>query len=271
MAASPERFNIAGDLLAGPEGDGRWSNLGYWKNARNYTEACCALAEIHGVAAGLMASHGLLEPACGYGAALDVWRDRFNVSQISALEYRPDCVRHIRSLGHPAIDAVQTGRFDKPLDALFPGSSFDAVICVDAAYHASSLAAFIAAAESVLAEQGVLVFSTLVLAGARPPGWLGNALLNAAGISPASLRTEAALRQVVAAQGLLVMSVEDISDGVFAGFADWVARRSRNLTWSEKYSAAWLKIAIAAHWCRRLAAGKSLRYVLVSVRRSESC
>lgn len=271
MASRPERFDIAGDLLAGPDGDGRWNNLGYWRNAKNYTEACCALAEIHGVAAGLTASHRLLELACGHGAALDVWRNRFAVSQISALEYRPDCVRHISALSHIANNSVLAGRFDEPLDSLFPGSPFDAVICVDAAYLASSLTAFLAAVESVLAEQGVLVFSTLVLANARPAGWLGTALLNAAGISPASLLTETDLRQTVAAQGLMVTTVDDISDAVFAGFADWVARRSCNLNWREKYSAAWLKIAITARWCRRLAAGRSLRYVLVSVRRPEIC
>lgn len=270
MAYRPERFAIAGDLLAGPAGDGRWNNLGYWKNARNYTEACRALAEIHGMAAGLTASHRLLELACGYGAALDVWRDRFNVAQIAALEYRPDCVSHIRSSGQLAVDSVLTGRFDEPLDALFPGSSFDAVICIDAAYHARSLAAFVAAAESVLAEQGMLVFSTLVLADARPMGWLGNTLFNAAGIPPASLMTESGLRHTVAAQGLLVTVVEDISDAVFAGFADWVARRSRILSWREKYSAAWLKIAITARWCHRLSVSKNLRYVLVTVRRPDS-
>ena len=43
------------------------------------------------------------------------------------------------------------------LDALFPTSSFDAVVCIDAAYHARALAAFIAAAESVLS-----IFANLV-------------------------------------------------------------------------------------------------------------
>jgi cyclopropane fatty-acyl-phospholipid synthase-like methyltransferase len=268
MAHRPERFAIAGDLLASPAGDGRWNNLGYWKNAQNYTEACRALAEIHGVAAGLTASSRLLELACGYGAALDVWRDRFNVAQIAALEYRPDCVSHIRSSGQLAVDSVLTGRFDEPLDALFPTSSFDAVVCIDAAYHARSLAAFIAAAESVLAEQGVLAFSTVVLVEDRSTGWLGNTLLNAAGMPPASLMTESNLRQTVAAQGLVVTSLEDISDAVFAGFADWVAGRSRVLNWRQKYSADWLKIAVTAHWCRRLAAGTGLRYVLVTASRS---
>lgn len=265
MAAGPERFNIAGDLLAGPDGDGRWNNLGYWKNAQNYTEACRALAEIHGLAAGLTASHRLLELACGHGAALDVWRHRFEVEQVAALEYRPDCVGPVRALGHPV--TVVAGRFDEPLDALFPGASFDAVICVDAAYLATSLTAFIAAAESVLAEQGMLVFSTLVLVDSRSTGWLGHALLNAASISPASLMTENALRESIAEQGLEVTAVEDISDAVFAGFADWVARRSRALGWRQKYSADWLKIAVTARWCHRLAAGDALRYVLVSVSR----
>ena len=270
MATGPERFDIAGDLLAGAEGDGRWNNLGYWKNAQHYTGACRALAEIHGTAAALTASHRLLELACGHGAALDVWRDHFHVSRISVLEYRPECVGHISSLDCPEVETVRAGRFDEPLDALFPGSSFDAVICVDAAYHASSLAAFIAAAESVLAEQGMLVFSTLVLADARPTRWPGNALFNIAGLPRASLMTESDLRQTVAAQGLRVTAAEDISDAVFAGFADWVARRSPALNWREKYSAAWLKIAITARWCRRLAVSKKLRYVLVTVRRADN-
>lgn len=275
MANRPERFDIAGDLLAGPDGDGRWNNLGYWKNAQNYTEACRALAELHGLAAGLTASDRVLELACGYGAALDIWCDRFAVSKVSALEYRPDCVRHISSLGHPTIESVLVGRFDEPLDSLFSNSNFDAVLCVDAAYHASSLTAFVAAAESVLAERGVLVFSTVVVADARKSesrlaGWFGRALLRAAGISSASLMTESNLWQTMAEQGLAVTAVEDISNAVFAGFADWVTRRSRTLSWREQYSAAWLKIAITAHWCRRLAVGNTLRYVLVSVRRPEN-
>ena len=270
MAPKPERFDIAGDLLAGPDGDGRWNNLGYWKKAQNYTEACRALAECHGVAAGLCPTSRVLELACGHGAALELWHDRFAVSRITALEYRPSCVRQIRSLSHPAVESVLTGRFDEPLDVLLPDKTFDAVLCVDAAYHAESLTAFIASVKSVLAGQGMLVFSTLMLADSRSTGWLGSVLRNAAGISSASLMKESSLRQIAAAQGL-VTAVEDISDAVFVGFADWVARRSRSLGLRDKYSVAWLKIAITARWCRRLSARKSLRYVLVSVRRAESC
>ncbi len=270
MAVRPERFNIAGDLLAGPDGDGRWNNLGYWKDAQDYTEACRALAELHGAAAGLNASSRLLELGCGHGAALNVWRDRFNVEQIAALEYRPDCISQIRSSGRQVAASVLAGRFDEPLDALFTSLSFDAVVCVDAAYHARSLAAFVAAVESVLAEQGVLVFSTLLLTNARSMGWPGSRLLNAAGVSPASVVTESNLRQTMTAQGLEVTALKDISAAVFPGFADWVARRSGTLSWREKYSAAWLKIAVTARWCRRLAADKSLRYVLVSVSRQEN-
>ncbi|MDF1629226.1 MAG: methyltransferase domain-containing protein [Alcanivoracaceae bacterium] len=276
MANRPERFHIAGDLLAGPHGDSRWNNLGYWESARNYTEACSALAELHGLAANLKPSHRLLELACGYGAALDVWRDRFAVSRVSALEYRPECVSHIRSLPHTAVESVLLGHFDEPLDPGLSDSVFDAVLCVDAAYHASSLRAFIGVAESVLAERGVLVFSTVMLADTRGPeswprAWFASALLRAAAISPASLPAESDLRRTVEEQGLVVTALEDISAAVFPGFADYVAKRSRNLGWRERYSAGWLKVVLTALWCRRLEKSKKLRYVLVSAGRPENC
>jgi cyclopropane fatty-acyl-phospholipid synthase-like methyltransferase len=271
MITRPERFDIAGDLLAGPDGDGRWNNLGYWETAQNYTQACCALAERHGLVANLRPSNRVLELACGYGAAFDVWRDRFDVAQVSALEYRPDCVRHISSLRHPSVKSVLAGRFDEPLDELFPGLYFDAVLCVDAAYHATSLAAFVAAVKPVLAASGVLVFSTLVLAepakarfsAAR---WFAGALLNAAVIPKGSLMAESAVCETVAEQGLVVTTVEDISDAVFAGFADWVARRSGILPWRDKYS-SWIKVEAVALWTRWLSR-KPLSYVLITVTRA---
>lgn len=272
MATSPERFNIPGDLLAGPEGDGRWTNLGYWKSAQNYTEACRALAEIHGVAAGLTASSRLLELACGHGAALDLWYNRFGVTQISALEYRPDCVQRIAERNHSRVARVAQGRFDLPLLRLFGEERFDAVICVDAAYHASSLEDFLESSLPQLADGGVMVFSTLV----RPDApkqvsalwrWLSSGLLRLAAIPESSIMTLDAIQSVLEKKGMTA-TYADLSPGVFSGFSQWVNIRRKDIGFRQRLSRDWLKVEAVAMWAQWLVRKPAWRYLLIKASRS---
>lgn len=269
MAVSPERFNIAGDLLAGPDGDGRWNNLGYWKSAQNYTDACSALAELHGVAAGLIASSRLLELACGHGAALDLWCDRFGVTRISALEYRPDCVQRIAESKHPCVVRVVQGRFDLPLFSLFGEERFDAVICVDAAYHASSLEDFLESCLPQLADGGVMVFSTLVRADAPKQvsvfwQWLSSGLLRLAAIPENSIMTQGAIQSVLKSKGM-TMTYTDLGPEVFSGFSWWVNVRRKGLGIRRRLSRDWFKAEVVALWTKWLVRKPAFRYLLITV------
>jgi hypothetical protein len=88
----PEYFNINGQLLSPNPQHWIWNNLGNWANENDYGMACQALARLHGQAAQLRAGQHVLELACGYGAAFELWKAEFKINKISALEYRPQCV-----------------------------------------------------------------------------------------------------------------------------------------------------------------------------------
>jgi len=290
VSPHPERFAIDGGLLAGRDGDGRWNNLGYWRQADGYSDACAALARLHGQAAGLVEGQTILELACGYGAALDLWRQEFSVGSVFGLEYREHCTQFINSTGFindtglindariindaqksslPIPVNPQTviaGRFDKPLPESLKHCSVDAVICVDAAYHAHSLKDFLCCLSPVLKTNGRLVFSTLVRSDNAASFWQrqrNRVLLRLASMPDASVLSASELQESLDQQGFDV-TLEDISEDVFSGFAQWVRQRQQALSPGQRCSPAWLKIRFTARWCEMLAADRSLRYMMVS-------
>lgn len=269
----PERFAIDGALLAGPGGDARWNNLGDWQDSSDYTHACLALAALHGEAALLRPGQRVLELACGFGAGIDVWRERFGITHIRALELRRQCVSALRDRrqAEAGIEVYQ-GRFDAPLPAPLRAQCFDAVLCVDAAYHARSLEAFLGPACEVLVDKGRLVFSTLLRTADPTPLWrraLAWPLLRTAGIPPGSLVSDARLRTMLQRHGLREHNLEPLTQRVLPGFHRWVLQRHARLPPRLRWSPAWLKIRATAALCAYLHRHRLVDYVLVSARRTD--
>jgi len=281
---SAEDFDIDGALLAGPTGDARWNNLGYWRDASDYTGACRALARLHGQAARLQPGQHVLELACGQGASFAVWSEEFTVGRISALEYRASCVSALNQGPHPLAGDVVLGRFDVALPETLAAQTFDAVLCVDAAYHARTLQDFACTAASALAPGGMLVFSTLAKpaedprAPARRRGLVSalkrgardllvGVLRKSARIPPGSILAAGDLRAALQRSGLTQIEIQDLSASVFDGFARWVEHRHRRLPWRQRWSPGWLKIRLTGRWCASIDRRRLLRYVLVSAQR----
>lgn len=275
-----QRFEIAGQLLAGTAGDWRWNNLGDWQSATTYEQACIDLARRHAEIAGLSAQHQLLELACGYGASLDLWQDQFQVTQITALEYRQRCVAWLNqqvptpqtNTSNADIQVLQ-GRFDQPLPAALGQQSFDRVLCIDAAYHATSLAQFLATASTALRPNGVLCFSTLMWADkaaktSKLPIKICQKLLHMANIPTASVLSQAQILRLIEQSDWREVQIQLIEQHVFTSFADWVQQQQQHLNHRQRYSMAWQKIRVTARLCRWLHQNALLHYVIIRVVKS---
>jgi len=252
-------FAIAVALLD-DSGSG-WCNLGDWQSATEYAAACAALARAVGHAAGLHAQDRVLELACGKGAGMTLWRSEFSVQECVGIDRQPPDLPHCL---HARFDVL-------PLPAALQPHSFTAVVCVDAAYHADSLEAFVRVAGDALAADGRLAFSTLL----QGSGWdesraavrMLRRLLAAARIPAASVPDENAVRAALQQQGYTDIVIRHRDAAVLAGFADYVQRRGRALPWLARCRAGWWKIRATAALCRYVYGRQLLHYSLVSARR----
>lgn len=268
---SDNDFAIAADLLTDNPPPLAWSNLGDWTGTTDYTQACRQLAWRVGNAANLRSDDHVLDMACGNGASLSFWTEAFDVRRISALELQAPCIDKIRRQPPPHLVALAQGRFDTlPAPNVFSPQSLDAAVCVDAAYHATSLQAFAAFAAHLLRPQGRLAFTTLVLPDTSNSRVMHALLLNAlaqARVPAASLQTESAVIDILSQQGFTDIAIDRLDTEVLHGFHSFVQRRSRELSWSRKTSPAWLKIQATAWLCRHLYKSGALHYCLISATR----
>jgi cyclopropane fatty-acyl-phospholipid synthase-like methyltransferase len=265
-------FAIAVELLSDTRAPLPWSNLGDWSAALHYDDACRALARRVGHAAALQADDHVLDLACGHGASLAHWPEAFGVRCVSGLEIRSACVTQIRAHAPAGLEAIEAGRFDTwPAPGALREQTFDAVVCVDAAYHASSLAAFASFSAALLKPQGRFAFTTLVAAESldETRALPMRLVLARAGIPPASVPTTEVLASTLAGQGFAEIRIQALDTEVLQGFHDFVQRRRGELSWRQKAGAGWLKIEATAWLCGRLVASGALHYCLVSATRAD--
>jgi SAM-dependent methyltransferase len=157
---------------------GTWGSLGLWHDgAEDYAQACEALARAVGEAAGIRPGERVLSIACGAGDELLLWAQAFGAAEVWGLEQDPLLVAAARqlaqatplSVGHSV--RVLGGDARRLGQLALPRGRFDRIVCVDAAYHLSPRAEFLAAARALLRPGGRLAFTDLTLGPPRHPAW----------------------------------------------------------------------------------------------------
>lgn len=253
---------------------GTWGSLGLWPDsadtpATDYASACRALALAVGQAAQLQPGARVLSLACGAGDELRLWASHFGAAQVVGVEIDPAAATRAqaqadqaRAAGLPGIQVRCRSALSLGGDPALAGP-FDAIVCVDAAYHLAPRATWLADAWQRLRPGGRLAYGDLSLqAGASP--WL-RAAARLCGVPAADLLPLAQQRQRLQALGFHAVQADVLDAPVLGGFAAFV-RRQAVAHRLQPWQAGWRAVATTAALippCR--AAG--LGYALLSATR----
>ena len=265
----PEHKYAINSKLLGDKAELAWSNLGYWQaDTSSYPQACQALADQLAQAIDLNAKDRLLDVGCGQGASLVYWHSIYQIQQMSAVEMQSACVTHLQKKLASTVD-IHCGSFLN-LNAIFPQKTFDAVLCIDAAYH-SPLNSFLFSMHSVLNSKGRIGFHYLMWSDKYQDlnTWQKlryQALLKAADVNIGHLLRQTDLQHSLEHFEFQNIHIQDMSLEVFAGFENYVATDLNSKIQSQGMDA--FKIRMTAKLCGVLYQEGMVRYVQITAQKA---
>ncbi|MEO3356335.1 SAM-dependent methyltransferase [Acinetobacter haemolyticus] len=244
-----------------------WSNLGYWQaQYDDYPLACQSLADQAADSIQLQQQDRVLDLGCGQGASVLHWLKRYHVEQLCAIELQPACIERIQK-DLPQVESYCQSFLN--LNTLHFLNSFDAVICIDAAYH-SHLNSFLNSVIPVLNSKGRVVFHYLMWSDAwQQCSYMQKQqyrlLLKGADVDWQHLMSEPQLAQTLERHGLSQVKIQDFSEAVLDGFARYIEMQPIE---KKVLDFAQLKINMTAKLCRKLYRDGLVRYVQISAVKS---
>ena len=244
-----------------------WGNLGYWKNANDYSDACRALATLLGEQAALDHHSIVFDAGFGCGDQLLLWLEHFGVLQISGVNLSRSQTAHARTLlaGKGQADAsaaIRRGDVNDPAiwKIALDGTKPSHVLALDCAYHFPDRLAFWGLAGRHLAPAGRLVLTDFMLDPRhRTKGFRHRLLcwmLKRARIAEANIVNEQIYRDQLVQAGYGGIGILDISEYVMPAFS---AGSDRKLTWPVR-----CKYAVTSRFLKWAYRRSILRYCLVS-------
>ena len=248
---APLLLNLERDWRGAWHASSTWCNLGLWPHA-SFREACSALARLLGKAVGLAPTDLVLDCGVGYGDQLELWSAEFGVRRLIGLELSSRHVQRARSLCQSmASVSVHTGSAAPIPDAVAAAAAgCDVVLSLDCAYHFDTRARFLRSAAQTLRLGGRFGAIDILPCTVGSWGWKSlaqRAVALLCGIPRANLHDAQAYLDALEVAGFSEVSLEPISERVFAPFAQNAVEQRwalyAQLTWGE-WAFLWATAAI---------------------------
>ncbi|WP_437712870.1 class I SAM-dependent methyltransferase [Sorangium sp. So ce448] len=246
MSKIQEAYSLAMSDPVYDKFTGGYVNYGLWTGAtKSAAEACHHL--VGTLLAKLPERGRVLDVAFGKGISTKRLEERYGAENVVGINIDPNQVRIARERGVTCdLRVMDAAKPD------FPNESFDAILCVESAFHFQSRARFLAEAHRMLRPNGVLVMSDILFRTGHgldpevfPPENQVSSVdeyrraYGAAGFSPESVAIDVSSSQQIYALAAAVAGTFDFFRGR-APEADSQANGSQALSAAERFWASFL-------------------------------
>ena len=201
-------------------------NLGYWKEASTYDDACTALAHEVAEAACFEAGDTVLDCGFGFGDQDAYWIENFPIASINAINVSTQQVQIAKARFRDERIRFQEGSATR---IPFPDSTFHKVVALESAFHFDTREAFFREAHRVLKQNGTLTAAD-VIAGPNTRGlrgfimeYLGRAFWQ---IPKCNMIHAEDYKTQLEAAGFVDVVIRNISNDVFIPFKEFARART---------------------------------------------